>query len=102
MHAFYGPSDPEYGSWAKVPVRMIDVYAKMLPRLEAERELAAINQGHAVVERPLDTQSHGTYMRELRKRAAGPDAPRPRRVSVETLAAFGIPVHREGQKEQAA
>jgi hypothetical protein len=91
LHAFYGPADPEYGSWPKVPQWLLRCYWEMLPRLEARRELAAIQQGHAFVERPLEARDHREYIRELRKRAR---IERPQPITVDHLAAFGIEVEK--------
>lgn len=65
---------------------------EMLPRLEAQRELAAIQTGHAYVDRAMEDRDQRHYVRGLRKRAGYEQ----QSGSLDSLASFGIQVVRSG------
>ena len=75
-----------------MPSWLLRCYWEMLPRLEARRELAAIQQGHAFTERPLEVKDQRAYIRELKERAALPRVEAP--LTLSQLGSFGIEIER--------
>lgn len=77
-------------------------YVAMLPRLRAEEELAAIQRGHAFIDRPLEGRARTTYVTQLQRVASGARQARRRmeRADIGVLTGMGIPVRLTGAAAQ--
>lgn len=57
-------------------LRLFRVYVAALPKLKAEETLAAVQIGHAYVERPMSKEARGPYIAALEKAQSGGGARR--------------------------
>lgn len=106
LHSFYGPADPAFGAWQRVPGYLLKCYVAMLPRLRAEEELAAIQRGHAFTDRPLEGRDRTSYVTQLQRTASGSRRPKMSKADIGVLTSMGVPVRMVGpaakEKDRAA
>jgi hypothetical protein len=95
LSRFYGPAPHPSGSWLRVELRLFRCYVAGLPKLRSEETLAAIQVGHAFVERPMQQNARGQYIASLEKAQSGEG---PRRLNKGDLSRIQsmIPVRKVG------
>jgi hypothetical protein len=71
LSRFYPQCPHPSGNWLKVELRLFRAYVAALPKLRAEETLAAIQVGHAYVERPMQQHARGQYVKGLEKAQSG-------------------------------
>ncbi|MFN3990056.1 MAG: hypothetical protein ACK4IS_07340 [Erythrobacter sp.] len=82
-----------------MPIALLKAYAAMLPRLEAEEQLARVEAG-VLAFGGGDKAERREAIRELQRRARGPGRrAKPAKASLADLAGMGIAVRIEGQTD---
>ena len=72
FHAFYGSAPVPSGSWLDVPVAVLRAYGIMLPVLQAQQQLRAIEAQQLGTPGAVAKGSRAQVLRELRKQARTP------------------------------
>ena len=72
LHAFYGSAPVPSGSWLDVPVAVLRAYGQMLPVLQAQQQLRAVDAQQLGTPGAVAKGSRSQVMRDLRKRARVP------------------------------
>jgi hypothetical protein len=78
-----------------VELRLFRAYVAALPKLRAEETLAAIQIGHAYVERPMQQNARGQYFASLEKAQSGEGPHRLNKGDLSRIQSM-IPVRRVG------
>lgn len=99
LHAFYGSAPVPSGSWLDVPVAVLRAYGTMLPVLQAQQQLRAIDAQQLGTPGAVAKGSRGQAMRDLRKQARTPGETTA--ASPDGLRAQGVTVDRRARPSWA-
>ena len=99
LHAFYGSAPVPSGSWLDVPVAVLRAYGQMLPVLQAQQQLRAIDAQQLGTPGAVAKGSRSQAMRELRKQARAPGETTV--ASPDALQAQGVTVDRRARPSWA-
>ena len=94
LHAFYGSAPVPSSSWLDVPVAVLRAYGQMLPVLQAQQQLRAIEATQLGTPGAVAKGSRSQVIRDLRKQgrvpgdttAASPDSLQAQGVTVDRRA----------------
>ena len=94
LHAFYGSAPVPSGSWLDVPVAVLRAYGTMLPVLQAQQQLRAVDAHQLGTPGAVAKGSRSQVLRDLRKQGrvpgettvASPDGLRAQGVTVDRRA----------------
>ena len=99
LHAFYGSAPVPSGSWLDVPVAVLRAYGTMLPVLQAQQQLRAIDAQQLGTPGAVAKGSRSQAMRDLRKQARTPGETTA--ASPDGLRAQGVTVDRRARPSWA-
>lgn len=99
LHAFYGSAPVPSGSWLDVPVSVLRAYGTMLPVLQAQQELRAVEAHRLATPGAVAKGTANQALRELRKQARVPGERSA--ASPDALQAQGVTVDRRARPSWA-
>lgn len=99
LHAFYGSAPVPSGSWLDVPVAVLRAYGTMLPVLQAQQQLRAIDAQLMGTPGAVAKGSRSQALRDLQKQAKVPGETAA--ASPDALQAQGVTVDRRARPSWA-